>query len=199
MEQVVSTILTSAEPGQTRAGVIYRVTDQADTVYASWTPAVYETARMYIGRPVLLTYDESQSADGRFTNRNLRLIEPADGQQAPLSPAQLPGPPGGIQEMIQQQLAPPAPPAPTVQPTQPLPQFTPPAPPPINYQNQKHPEEQQAIRRAVALQAAVNCIPALNKPVDPNFLIAIAEYFLEWLTTGEVSRRIEAPYVPEGQ
>ena len=119
MEQVVSTILTSAEPGQTRAGVIYRVTDQAGTVYASWTPAVYETARMYIGRPVLLTYDESQSADGRFTNRNLRLIEPADGQQAPLSPAQLPGPPGGIQEMIQQQLAPPAPPAPTVQPTKP--------------------------------------------------------------------------------
>jgi len=174
MEQQLQTVLAKFDTIQTSKGPIFKVYDQYGTEYATFRQPVWETAKALTGQPVVITFTAKNSPDGRFENRYLEGVEPANGpvQVQPLPAAPNPVPvQANVFAMAEQPQAQPPPP----------PQFT--APPATQeYQRAKHPDEQAAIRKAVALQAAVNTLPNLEtKLTDPNQVLAIAEVWERWL------------------
>jgi hypothetical protein len=194
--QVIAT-LVRFDTQETKRGTIFKAWDQYGSEWATFTQAVWENARRFQGIPAILTEETTVSRDGRFTNKYLQDVRPQDGAviaQAPAPAAPAPQPPAalppamnwpqetglpGVQPGIPVAQPPVTPPAPAV--TQPIPIAGP------EYQRPKHPDEQAAIRRAVALNAAVAVIPHLESVktqglTDPQGqILAIAEYLEPWL------------------
>lgn len=156
-EQVVDTVLMKyALPDGNRPAKVW---DQQGNDWAIWEEPLLNEVKMMIGPPVRLTGEIAPSRDGRFQNRTLRSVELANGAgMGMVTPAAMT----------------PAPLFPT-QPAEPTPE----------YQRQKHPDEQRAIRRAVALNNAVLTLPNLEaKLSDPNQVLTIAERWEQWLAGG---------------
>jgi hypothetical protein len=165
MQQTVSTVLTRAEPQQTSKGAIFKAWDQYGTEYVTFQQAIWEQARATLNAPVRVTYDSRSSKDGRFEDRYLESVE-LDGAMPSAQPA-----PALFPQAAQ--------PTPTAQP---FPAPTAGAQPASEFQRPKHPEEQRAIRRAVALNAAVATLPSLSIPVEhPDQVLAIAQNWEAWL------------------
>jgi hypothetical protein len=192
VEQEMIATLVRFDTQETKKGTIYKAWDQYGSEWATFNQAVWENAKRFQGIPAIHKEDVVTSADGRFTNKYLKDSRPQDGAviaqaPAPAAPAPTPLPPAmnWPQETS----------LPGVQPGIPVaqPQAAPaPAPAPIpvagpEYQRPKHPDEQAAIRRAVALNAAVAIIPHLESVktqglTDPQGqILAIAEYLEPWL------------------
>jgi hypothetical protein len=160
MQQSVKTVLTRAEIAQTSKGPIFKTWDQYGTEYATFQQSIWEQARVLLNQPATIVYDSSPSKDGRFENRYLQSVE-ADGASQVAQPAfaQMPPVTGPVEAVY---------PVPAV-PAQP------------EYQRAKHPEEQRAIRRAVALQCAVQTVPHLEVFQHPDQVLAVAANWEAWL------------------
>jgi len=172
MEQIVQTVLARADTGETKKGRIYKLWDQYGTEYATFTPALWEQARTMLNQPVNITADITTNQFGE--SRYIRGIQLANGgvQTAPqglATPTLAPAIPGVFPDPTA------SPTASTMEPIVAGPE----------YQRVKHPIEQRAIRKAVALQAAVATLPNLETPLtDPHQVLAIAEVWEQWLAGG---------------
>jgi len=185
-EQQVQTVLAKFDTFQTSKGAIFKAFDQYGTEYATFRQPLWETAKALAGYPVQVTYTAKSSPDGRYENRYLENVEPANGpaQVQPLPAAPNPVPVQANVFAVAEQ--PPQVSGPAV--TQAAAIAAGP-----EYQRAKHPDEQRAIRRAVALQAAVAALPLLDKPLPaptskddmtgPNLVLAIAEVWEAWLAS----------------
>jgi hypothetical protein len=193
MHQQIQTVLQREEVRQTSKGPVHKFFDQNGTEYSTFVAAIGETTRALVGMPVLLTYDSQPSRDGRFENRYIQEVTLANGAQQPLpqQPMQPQQPMGNAPAGVV--MGPPiasfppfagvpaAPAAPEMAPAMAEPYV------PIEYQRPKHPDEQRAIRRAVAQNNAMVVLPYLeNKLSSPAEALLIAELYERWLA-GEVT------------
>jgi hypothetical protein len=183
MHQQIQTTLATIEIGQTSKGPIYKFHDSYGTEYTTFRQAIAEQAKVLIGMPAIVTYDSQPSKDGRFENRYLENVELVNGQMGMPAPVPVPQAmgtaplPQGIPPFAgASQPASVGPQAPEMAPAMAEPYV------PQHFQNAKHPEEQLAIRRAVALNNAVLTLPNLeNKIQSPGEVLAIAEVWERWL------------------
>ena len=189
-EQQVQTVLAKFDTFQTSKGAIFKAFDQYGTEYATFRQPLWETAKALAGYPVQVTYTAKSSSDGRYENRYLENVEPANVpvpvQPLPAAPNPVPVQANVFAQAEQPQMQPVQASGPAV--TQAAAIAAGP-----EYQRAKHPDEQRAIRKAVALQAAVATLPNLEKKLPaptsaddmtgPNLVLAIAEVWERWLAS----------------
>src|SRR5262252_6855345 len=129
MEQQVQTVLAKFDTKQTRSGWLYKAFDQYGTEYSTFRQAIWESAKAFTGLPVQVTYTTKTSPDGRFEDRYLENVEPANGPVAVQPLPNAPNPnlaPAQANVFVQAE-------QPTVQPTA-VPVAT------VEYQRAKHPD-----------------------------------------------------------
>lgn len=139
---------------QTSKGEIFLVFDGDNNEYSTWDRGLYDRASVEVGKVAVFKFATTQNRG--FTNYQLDNFQVVDGASPVViapAPAAGWGPP----------------------PTSPA--------PPQHTQNPKHPIDQKAIARAVALQSAVATLPQLAEPVtDPAQVTSIADFYFNYLT-----------------
>jgi hypothetical protein len=174
MEQSVQTTLASFSTRQTTAGMVFLAFDQYGTEYSMWAQALWQELQQHLGQPVVLVYESKPSRDGKTEYRTAKSFQAMNGPvPAPIAPIPVPAVPNVFATAEQPPVAPAVPVA------------------TVEYQRLKHPDEQRAIRKAVALNNAVAALPLLEKKpaaptskddlTGPNQVLAIAEVWERWL------------------
>jgi len=165
MEQTVIAVFTKFDTAQTKKGTIFKIWDQYGSEWATFNQSVWENAKQYQGVQAKHTGDFVPGADGFSESKWLKNSEPLNGSVSAQPPNPVP-PQANVFAAAEAQPEPPGP----------IPVAGP------EYQRAKHPNEQRAIRKAVALQAAIATLPNLEtKLSDPNQVLAIAEVWERWL------------------
>jgi len=191
MDQQVRMILDKFDKRQTRSGnTIFAIYDQYGTELITWDEPIWQHAIQFHRQPIITTYQDRPSKNPSFPpSKVFSAVALDNGAQAPVI-AQAPDPEPDLPPAAQPSLPPamnfPAQTASTAQPVataqpvgawgvQPIPVAQ------QEYQRPKHPDEQDAIWRSVALQCAVAALPNLDVEIKPALALAVAEMWYGWL------------------
>ena len=176
MDQQVRMILDKFDKRQTRSGnTIFAIYDQYGTELITWDEPIWLHAIQFHRQPIITTYQDRPSKNPSFPPSKVFSAVALDNGAPVIAQAPEPDLPPAAPSL------PPAMSFPTAQPTQSTQSI---AQIPVaqqEYQRPKHPDEQDAIWRSVALQCAVAALPNLDVEIKPALALAVAEMWYGWL------------------